>query len=428
VRVFGFIWFGQLVSLIGSGITSFALGIWVYEHTGSVTQYALVLLATALPNIVVSPFAGALVDRWDRRQTMIFSDLGAALSTLAIVLLLSVGHLEVWHIYLATAVNSAFSAFQWPAYIAAISLLVPKQHLGRAGGMVQLGQAASQVVSPMLGGALLALVQVWGVLLIDVATFLFALFTLFMVSIPGPHAAPEGEERASSLLREIAYGWSYITARPGLLGLLIFFATSHFLGSIVETLSVPLLLSLTTSTVLGTVLSVGGSGMLVGGLVMGIWGGPKRRVNGVLAFELLGGLFVLVAGLWTSVPLFTIVAFVFFFRLPIVHGCRQAIWQSKVVPDAQGRTFAVQRMASWSSRLLAYLVAGPLADGVFEPLLAANGPLAGSVGRIVGVGPGRGIGLLFVVTGALVMLASIVGYLYPRLRLVEDELPDVVAD
>jgi DHA3 family macrolide efflux protein-like MFS transporter len=428
VRVFGFIWFGQLVSLIGSGITSFALGIWVYEHTGSVTQYALVLLATALPNIVVSPFAGALVDRWDRRQTMIFSDLGAALSTLAIVLLLSVGHLEVWHIYLATAVNSAFSAFQWPAYIAAISLLVPKQHLGRAGGMVQLGQAASQVVSPMLGGALLALVQVWGVLLIDVATFLFALFTLFMVSIPGPHAAPEGEERASSLLREIAYGWSYITARPGLLGLLIFFATSHFLGSIVETLSVPLLLSLTTSTVLGTVLSVGGSGMLVGGLVMGIWGGPKRRVNGVLAFELLGGLFVLVAGLWTSVPLFTIVAFVFFFRLPIVHGCRQAIWQSKVVPDAQGRTFAVQRMASWSSRLLAYLVAGPLADRVFEPLLAANGPLAGSVGRIVGVGPGRGIGLLFVVTGALVMLASVVGYLYPHLRLVEDELPDVVVD
>ncbi len=428
MRVFGFIWFGQLVSLIGSGITSFALGVWVYEHTGSVTQYALVLLATALPNIVVSPLAGALVDRWDRRQTMIFSDLGAALSTLTVVLLLSVGHLEVWHIYLATAVNSAFSAFQWPAYIAAISLLVPKQHLGRAGGMVQMGQAASQVVSPMLGGALLALVQVWGVLLIDVAAFLFALFTLLVVSIPRPRAATEGEERDSSLLREIAYGWSYITARPGLLGLLIFFATSHFLGSIVETLSVPLMLSLTTPAVLGTVLSVGGSGMLVGGLVMGIWGGPKRRVLGVLAFELLGGLFVLIAGLWTSVPLFTVVAFVFFFRLPIVHGCRQAIWQSKVVPDAQGRTFAVQRMASWSSRLLAYLVAGPLADGVFEPLLAADGPLAGSVGRIVGVGPGRGIGLLFVVTGALVMLASIVGYLYPRLRLVEDELPDVVAD
>jgi DHA3 family macrolide efflux protein-like MFS transporter len=428
VRVFGFIWFGQLVSLIGSGITSFALGVWVYEHTGSVTQYALVLLSTALPNIVVSPFAGALVDRWDRRRTMIFSDLGAALSTLAIVLLLSVGNLEVWHIYLATAVNSAFSAFQWPAYIAAISLLVPKQHLGRAGGMVQVGQAASQVVSPMLGGTLLALVQVWGVLLIDVATFLFALFTLLTISIPRPHAATKDEERDSSLLREIAYGWGYIIARPGLLGLLIFFATSHFLGSIVETLSVPLMLSLTTPAVLGTVLSVGGSGMLVGGLVMGIWGGPKRRVLGVLAFELLGGLFVLIAGLWTSVPLFAVVAFVFFFRLPIVHGCRQAIWQSKVVPDAQGRTFAVQRMASWSSRLLAYLVAGPLADGVFEPLLVANGPLAGSVGRIVGVGPGRGIGLLFVVTGALVMLASIVGYLYPRLRLVEDELPDVVAD
>ncbi len=428
MRIFILIWFGQLVSLIGSGITGFALGVWVYQRTGSVTQFALISLFTQLPGIVISPVAGALVDRWNRRWTMIISDSGAGVSTLAIALLLVSSRLEIWHIYLAAAVSSTFSAFQWPAYSAATTLLVPKQYLGRTSGMTQLGEAASRLISPWLGGVLLVTIQLQGVILLDFITFLFALLTLLSVRFPDVKTTAVGKAGKGSLLREAAYGWTYIATRPGLLGLVIFFTTCNLLIGVVSVLITPLGLSLASVTLLGTVLSIGGTGMVVGSLVMSIWGGPQRLIYGILCFQLLGGFCLLVAGLSTSVPLLAVTTFLFCFGWPIIYGCYQVIWQRKVAPDVQGRVFAVRRMIAFSSLPLAYLVAGPLADRVFEPLMTPNGPLAGSIGQLIGVGPGRGIGLLFIIMGTLTMLATVVAYQYPRLRLLEDELPDTVAD
>ncbi len=427
MQIFILIWFGQLVSLIGSGLTSFALGVWVYQRTGSVTQFALISLATTLPLIVISPVAGTLVDRWNRRWAMILSDSGAGLSTLMIVLLLATDHLEIWHIYLATAISSSFSAFQWPAYTATTTLLVPKQHLSRASGMTQLRQAAAQLISPVLGGVLLVTIQLQGVILLDFATFLFALFTLLSVRFPTAKTTAAGKIGKGLLLRETAYSWTYITARPGLLGLLIFFAASNFLVGVVQVLITPLVLSFASPGVLGSVLSIGGSGMLVGSLVMSTWGGPQRRMNTVFGFMLLLGLCILAAGLHPSASLFALAAFLFFFSLPIVNASSQVIFQRKVAPDVQGRVFALNGAIAGAAMPLAYVVAGPLADHVFEPLMATNGPLAGSIGQLIGVGPGRGIGLLFIVMGALTMLATIAAYQYPRLQLVEDELPDAVA-
>lgn len=428
VRVFILVWLGQCVSLIGSGLTGFALGVWVYQRTGSVTQFALISLFTTLPSIVVSPLAGALVDRWDRRWAMILSDSGAALSTLSIALLLFANRLEVWQIYLAMAASSTFSAFQWPAYSAATTLLVPKQHLGRASGMVQLGQAVAQIVSPALAGVLVMAIRIQGVILVDVATFIFAVLTLLFVRVPRPETTAEGALGKGSLLQEAAYGWTYIVARPGLLGLLILFAATNFTSGMIMVLFTPMVLSFASAAVLGTLLSIAGFGMLAGSLVMSVWGGPKRRVYGVLGFEYLMGVCILLAGAQVSIPLIAVAAFVGFFCSPIIIGSSQAIWQSKTAPDVQGRVFAARTMIAWSSLPLAYLVAGPLADQVFEPLLAAGGPLAGSVGWLIGVGPGRGIGLLFIVMGTLNILATVAGCLYPRLRLVEDELPDVIPD
>jgi MFS family permease len=424
MRVFILIWFGQLISLTGSGLTGFALGLWVFQRTGSVTQFSLISVFTMLPLILLSPVAGALVDRWDRRWAMIFSNSGAGLSTMAIALLLLADQLKVWHIYLAMAAISTYSAFQWPAFAAATTLLVPKQHLGRASGLVQIGQANAQIIAPMLAGVLVMSIQIQGVLLIDFASYLFALVTLLIVRIPKPKTTAKSAAGKGSLLREIAYGWTYITARPGLLGLVIFLAISNFLLGMVGVLVTPLVLSFASPTVLGIVMSIGGIGMLVGSLVMSAWGGPKRRAYGVLNFMLLGGVCILLGGLRPSAPLIAVAAFLFFFGLPIINGCYQTIMQSKVAPEVQGRVFAVNGMIAWSSMPLAYLVAGPLTDHIFEPLLAAGGPLTGSIGRLVGIGPGRGIGLLFIVLGILIVLAVAGGYRYPRLRLVEDELPD----
>lgn len=426
MHAFTFIWVGQFVSLIGSGLTGFALGVWVYLNTKSVTQFSIIFLATAVPGILMSPVTGALVDRWDRRKAMIFSDAGAAFCTLAIALLFYTGLLRIWHIYVLMAVSSAFSSFQWPAYSAATSLLVPKKHLGRAAGMVQTAEAASLIVSPVLAGMLLVIIDVWGVIAVDFATFLVAISTLLVVRVPRPEKAITSDK--PSLLREATYGWTYIKARPGLLSLLIFFAVSNFLSGFANVLLGPLVLSFTSPPVLGTILSAGGVGMLVGGVVMSAWGGPKKRIHGILGLSLVSGAAMAIGGMRPSAPLLAAAFFVALFTSPIVNGCSQAIWQTKTAPDVQGRVFSVRRMIAWSTSPLSFLMAGPLADKVFEPLLAVNGPLAQSVGSVIGVGPGRGIGLMFIVMGVLSIGAVIAGYLYPRLRFVEDELGDAIID
>jgi hypothetical protein len=159
---------------------------------------------------------------------------------------------------------------------------------------------------------------------------------------------------------------------------------------------------------------------------MSIWGGPKKRIHGILGFSLFSGAMVALGGLRPNVLLLGIVFFAVLFTIPIMNGCSQAIWQVKTAPDVQGRVFAVRRMIAMSVTPLSCIAAGPLADRVFEPLMAVNGPLADSIGRIIGVGPGRGIGLLFIIVGVLTVLITLVSYMYQPLRLVEDELPDVI--
>lgn len=428
LRIFLTIWFGQLISLAGSRMTSFALGVLVYEQTKSATKFALISLSASLPAILIAPFAGAFVDRWDRRRTLIFSDFGASLCTLTLAFLLFTQQLQIWHIYIATAFQAAFSAFQWPAYAAAVTLLVPKRQLGRVSGLVQFSEATAQTIAPLIAGVLIISINIWGILLIDYATFLFAVSMLLLIHIPRPTPLNDAVMVKRSLWREAAYGWSYITTRRGLFGLLAFFASTNFLTGTAIALSIPLILSFASAAVLGTVLSIAGGGMLVGSLVMSIWGGPARRVYGVIGFELLAGICIMIGGLRPSARLIAISTFVFSLCLPFVLGCSQAIWQSKVAPGVQGRVFAVRRMIAWSTLPLAYAVAGPLADRVFNPLLIVGGPLSGTVGQVIGVGPGRGIGMLFIVLGFCICLTALAGYLYRPLRMVEEELPDALPD
>jgi DHA3 family macrolide efflux protein-like MFS transporter len=428
MHVFIIIWLGQLVSLVGSGLTSFALGLWVYQHTDSVTQFAFIGLFTVLPSVVLSPLAGALVDRWDRRWVMILSDAGAGLCTLIMAFLFLTNRIEVWQIYLAAGASAAFGTFQWPAYSAATTLLVPKKHLGRANGMVQFGQAAAEILAPALAGVLVLAIQVQGVLLIDFVTFFFAVTTLLLVRFPRPGTTTAGQTSRGSLWRQASYGWRFITARRGLLGLLVFFTVVKFLWGMVGALIAPMILGFTSADVLGIVISIAGGGMLAGSLVMSAWGGPKRRIDGVLRFELLSGLCFLLMGLRPSAWPVALGAFGAHLTIAIIYGSNQAIWQSKVPHSVQGRVFATRQMIAKSATPLAYLTAGPLADKLFEPLLAFDGPLTGSIGQITGTGPGRGIGLLFIVMGILKVAVTLGGYLDPRIKLVEDELPDVLAD
>ncbi len=410
--------------MVGTGLTAFSLGVWIFQETGSATRFALLSLAVFLPVIVLSPVAGALVDRWDRRWAMIAGDFGSALCTLALASLVWSGRLEVWHVYALQAVSSGFASVQYPAFAATTTLLVPRRQLGRANGMAQLGIATAQVLAPALAGALVGRIGLRGVILVDFATFLVALATLAAVRFPRPPAAPEGAAARASLLRQAWHGWLFIRQRPGLQAMLLLLAATNFCMAFLQALVTPLVLGFASVEVLGVVLSAAGGGMMTGGLLMSAWGGPRRRVDGVGAGLLLQGMLLFLGGVRPSAALVGAAAFAFMLAFPFIEGCSQAIWQSKVPPDLQGSVFAVRRMVAWSTLPLGYLLAGPLADHVFEPLLAPGGALAGTVGRVIGVGPGRGIGLLFVVLGALVLTTLATAWRNPRLRRVETELPD----
>jgi DHA3 family macrolide efflux protein-like MFS transporter len=425
-RTFLLILGGQAVSTFGTGLTTFALGVWVYRRTGRVTDFALIGLFSTLPAILFSPIAGALVDRWDRRLAMMLSDAVAALMTLLVAGLLLAGRLALPVLYAAMTVASVFGSLRWPAYSAATTLLVSKRQLARASGIDQFGQAASQLLAPAAAGFLLAVIQVPGLLLIDAATYLVALGTLVVARVPPVGAPARPAADRTSLASEIRTGWRFIMERPGLRHLLLYLAMINLLAGFNAALETPLVLSIASPLQLGVVLSLVSAGLLAGSLVMSAHGGPRRRADGVLGFGLLYGASFLAIGLYAAVPAIAAASFVLMFTVPLINGCSQAIWQSKVPPELQGRVFAVRRMIAQASLPVALVAAGPLADRVFRPLLAPKGALAASVGRVFGVGDARAFGLLYVTLGALAVVASLAAWPARRFRLLEDELPDCV--
>jgi MFS family permease len=425
MRTFFVVWIGQLVSVVGSTLTGFGLGIWMYLETDSVTLLALIMLASTLPGIIMGPFAGALVDRWDRRRVMLAGDATAGAATLFVVFLLLTDQLQLWHIYLMATVASIANSFQEPAYTASVPLLVPKRHLGRANGLVQMGSALGTLIAPAVAGVLIATVGLWGVLLADVVTFVVAITTLAIVRIPRPAATSTA---GAALWGQVVEGWRWLRARTGLFGFMLVAAGINFLLGFMNVLFVPLYLSFTSEVVFGTAMSVLGLGMLLGSVIMGAWGGPRRRMRGMIAGIAAGGVLVASMGLDDSVVLVTAAGFVLMVTVAIVNGTSQALWQIKVPPELQGRTFSVRRMLAQFAIPVSYLSAGPLADNVFEPLLAVGGELAASVGAVIGTGPGRGIAFMFVVMGLGTLLLAAVAYLNPSIRDVEDELPDMVPE
>ena len=419
---FNIIWIGELISLIGSGLSNFALAVWTYQNSGSITLFTLIALAGMLPAVLLSPIAGSVVDRWDRRMILILSNIGLAVIMGVLAILIFTHLLALWCIYLAVILGSVLSTFVRPAFSSSITVLVPEEQFGQANGRMQLANAISQFIAPVLAGVLLVTIQLQGVVLLDFVSFLFAIGTLALVAIPKPaKKSSEGEAEEESFWKEVANGWRYIVKDAGLLALVIFAALFNFLGAIPSVLIQPLILNFSSAAGLGLVMTLGGTGMLVGSLALSLWRGPKKRINLLFVGLAVCGLCLVVAGLQPSLVLVTIGAFFFFFSLPAINTTIATVLQQKVAPDFQGRVFALSSMFGVSLTPLAYVLAGLLSDRVFEPLLQPHGLLAPSVGQIVGVGAGRGIGLLFILVGLLLIMLTFGGYLYPRLRHIEDE-------
>ncbi len=427
MRAFTIIWFGQLVSMLGTGMTNFALSFWIFEQTGQATALTIAIFCFVAPSIVLSPIAGAIVDRSNRKMVLIVTDLAAGVVTIVWVLLVFFGDLQIWQIYLGNIVAGAFNSFQFPAFSAAVTLMIPKDQYGRASGMLDFAGASSNILAPAFAGALIGPIGLGGIMAIDVVTFLFAIGTMLFVAIPQPARSPDESAEMPSIWKDSVFGFHYIRERASLLGLQLVFASLNFLAAFGVAVMVPMILARTgnNAAALATVQSVSAVGGVVGGVVMSTWGGPKRRVNGVLlGMSLESILGPTVMGIAQSVLGWSIGSFMSQGFIPIINGSNQAIWQSKVPPSMQGRVFATRRMIAQITFPLALIFAGPLADRVFEPAMQGDTAMSAAFGWLVGTGPGAGMALMLVFSGLLGAAVGLGGYLFPAVRNAEDILPD----
>ena len=426
--MFGFIivWLGQIISVLASAMSQFGLTIWMYEQTQSATALGLMQVFFITPFLIISPIAGVMVDRHNRKTMMMVSDLMAGIATTLILVFQYFGILEFWHMYFASIIYGLGMAFQWPAYSAAISTMVPKEQYGRANGMMSLIEAGPGVVAPLLAGMLLPVIGLTGILFFDVATFLLAIGALSIVYIPQPQRTLEGEQGRGSIWKEASYGFKYIFARPSLLGLQLTFFIGNLFSGISFTLLAPMVLSRTAndSVILGSVLTSGAVGGLIGGIAMSTWGGFKRRVHGVLVGWMITGIGIAILGLVGGLPIWITGMVVSSIIIPLLNGSNQAIWQSKVAPDVQGRVFSARRLIAWFTNPISPIIAGTLADFVLEPQMRTTSALTETFGGLVGTGPGAGMGLIMFFCGLLCIFVGAAGYFIPAIHNAETILPD----
>jgi DHA3 family macrolide efflux protein-like MFS transporter len=421
IQNFFVLWFGQVVSIIGSGLTGFALGVYVYQQTGSAVLYSLIILATTLPGILVRPFSGVIADRFDRRRLIFVSDFLSGMCTLFVAIMLLVGKLEIWHIFLAMGLSSVFTGFQSPAYSAGITQLVPKEFYAQASGLTQMATVGRYLVSPILAGVLMGVIGIYGVIFIDFATFLFAVAATWIIKIPRAVKTEIGEKDKGKMLKEIKNAIVYLRKQSGLISLILILAVINFFFGAVISVIGPMILSFSTAMWMGIGTSICALGMFVSTMIVSTKGIPKDSIK-VLSIALaIGGICYAFMGvsasLWIVIP-----CFLFFVTLPFCNTSIEMIMRKKVVPDMQGRVFALMEMVVQCGEVLAYLVCGFLAEIVFEPLLATGGFFADTIGRVIGTGPGRGIGLMVIISGLVI---SMVLVLVPKIRRIETRLPDV---
>jgi MFS transporter, DHA3 family, macrolide efflux protein len=362
------IWTGQAFSLLGSQLVSFAVIWWLTQTTGSATILATASVVGLLPQVILGPLTGTLVDRWNRRVTMIVADGTIALATVVLAILFALGHVQIWHVFVLLFIRSVGGGFHWPAMQASTSLMVPKEHLSRIQGLNQMLQGGMSIASAPLGALLLAWLPMEGILAIDVSTALLAIIPLFFFQVPQPERLdlPAEANGKSSVWQDFRAGLRYVWGWPGLLyicamamvinfllnpafSLLPIIVTKHFNGQAIQ---------------LATLESFSGIGFIVGGLVLSAWGGFKRRIVTSLVGLLGMGIGCLVMGLLPSSAFAIAVGTMLFLGIvnPIVNGPLIAAVQAAVAPEMQGRVFTLISSLAAAMSPIGLIIAGPIAD------------------------------------------------------------------
>lgn len=404
MRSFMVIWGAQLVARIGNGLTAFGLSVHVYQQTGLSASVAAVTMAAFLPGVLLAPLGGVLADRFDRRLLMIAGDAMSALGLVALLLAFRGGFDGVVVVCVCVAFSSVFTSVMDPAYRATVTdLLTPKQY-ARAGGLVQFASASQYLVSPALAGLLMAWFGIEVVLLIDIATM--AVTTLCMAVVWRTiRSVKRTAERG--FWADLRSGVAFLAGHRGITVLMLLVTLVTFCMGFLQTLLTPMLLDLSSEEVLGVVRSVAAVGMVVSSLAIGIFGMGGRHRAYMATGLALGGVVVALMGATVNVLLIGVLAFVFFMTLPPLNTSIEVMVRSAIPNETQGKVWGLVGLVSQLGYIVAYGVSGVLADSVFNPLLTGDGALADGLGRVIGVGESRGIGLMFVIVGALMILTAL---------------------
>lgn len=418
-RPFWLLWFGETTSMFGTQLVQFALGVWIYERTGSVLNFAGSVVASILPAIVVMPVAASVVDRVDKRYVMIIADAIAAVMTFTMLLLLWNDKLEVVHLYAFTAVASVVGAFQGPAYQASIAQMVRKDFLTRATGAMGVSSTSLGIIAPALAGTLLVTIGLRGMVLLDLITFVVG--TMFVwrafALAKRPPIKEGGVWNAVRLsLSNFTESLAFFERDPKMLTLLFYSIVQAAMIALAVTMVVPLILSLHSSASLGLVLSFGAAGALAGSLLMVIIDEPRRRMAVILACDAVFAACILMAGIVTSLPAFCALEFIAGAAGSVAASCGYALWMSRLPESQRGSILVLLSTCAMLSTTAMVIFGGVAADLVLEPALLTGGALADSVGSWLGTGKGRGMAFMFVVSGALGLFAALGGLALRPLR------------
>ena len=362
------IWSGQAVSLFGSALVQFALVWYLTQESGSATVLATATLIAMLPQVVLGPIAGALVDRLNRRIIIILADSLIMVATLGLIYLFASNQIQIWHIYAIMFARGLGGAFHWPAMQASTSLMVPEKHLARIAGMNQTLQGAVNIVAPPTGAILIEIISTQNVLLIDVVTATVAILPLFFISIPQPVRENGAKASDTHFLQDLKEGFRYVAAWPGLLGIMIMATLINFLLTPTGSL-MPLLV---TKHFGGDALQFGlmdsfwGGGVILGGIALSVWGGFKRKVVTSMTGMIGIGFGIILVGLAPANAFYLALSGMLIAGIMVAfaNGPLMAVLQSAVRPDMQGRVMALVGSMATAMSPIGLMIAGPISDAV----------------------------------------------------------------
>jgi MFS transporter, DHA3 family, macrolide efflux protein len=413
---------GQLISMIGSTMTQFGLGIWIWKITGNATPFSIIAVCFMVPNLLFSPLAGVFVDRWSKKKALILPDLSAGIITIITLILFLTSKLTLPFLYIAAFLSGVFNSLQWPAYSVTMSLMVKKDDLGKANGLYSICETAPALLSPIFAGMLLPLINLNGIFIIDIVTFLFAIFAVFIVIIPEYiHFDNSSESKNQNIIKDSLFGFSYIFQRRALLSVLTVFLLTNFFEGFSNTLFAPMILAKTNnnSVFLGIIQSCFGIGGVLGGLLMTFWGGTKKKIYSLLIGMMLTGFGSILLGLSKTLTYFIISVLLIAITMVITNASSQAIWQSNVPSNLQGRVFSARRFIAQFIGIIPMAVSGPLVDKILTPLFIKYSFLT----NLFGNGKGGTISMLASVGGFFTIIVVIVGLLSPIVLNVENKHP-----